>query len=236
MRFPQFLAAFLAVLRDPALALVAGRDGVQIHEQRATNNELDHWQKHSVPAADLTLVVRIGLAQRNLHRAEEYLLDVSHPDSPNYGRHWTLEQVRATFAPAATSEAVVKKWLVSSGIDGARLGALPSGWLTFNATVRELEALLHTKYHTFKHASTGIGYVACDDYSLPVDLRPHIDFITPTVHFDVDLRAFQSSHRRKRVRRYDGKGSGVRPNGEIIYNDVSDCDDYMTPACLRGTF
>lgn len=60
------------------------------------------------------------------------------------------------------------------------------GWVTFEATVDEAENLLKTEYHLHKH-ETGKPHVATDDYYIPEHIQPHVDFITPTVHFDSKL-------------------------------------------------
>lgn len=45
------------------------------------------------------LPMRIALAQSNLDKGEEWLMDVSHPTSEKYGKHWTAEDVANAFAP-----------------------------------------------------------------------------------------------------------------------------------------
>lgn len=59
--------------------------------------------------------MRIALAQSNLDKADEYLMDVSHPESPNFGKHWTAKQVAEMFAPSQESYDAVTFWLRSSG-------------------------------------------------------------------------------------------------------------------------
>ncbi len=130
---------------------------------------------------------RIALAQNNLHKAEEYLLDVSHPESPNFGKHWNAKQVADAFAPSQESRKAVIGWLQSSGISSDRISKSQSvGWLTFNATIAEGEKLLKTSYHLHKHV-TGKPHVGCDAYYVPQHIQPHVDFITPTVHFDTRI-------------------------------------------------
>ena len=55
-----------------------------LHEKR--NGEPHQWTRRSRAHPDEILPVRIGLVQSNLHKAEEYMLDVSDPRSPNFGR------------------------------------------------------------------------------------------------------------------------------------------------------
>ena len=40
------------------------------------------------------LPMRIGLTQNNLDNGYELLMDVSHPTSKNYGKHWSAQKVR----------------------------------------------------------------------------------------------------------------------------------------------
>lgn len=78
------------------------------------------WTKHSRASKDAILPVRIGLSQRNLEHADKYLEDVSDPDSPNFGRHWTVQQVANVFAPHPESSDLTLEWLHASGIDNKR--------------------------------------------------------------------------------------------------------------------
>jgi len=92
------------------------------------------------------------LKQNNIDRIEELLLDVSHPTSANYGKHWTPEEISKTFAPSENSIEAVKKWLHAEGFppDNIRLSA-SHGWLEMNATVAEVERLLDAKYYIYSH-------------------------------------------------------------------------------------
>jgi tripeptidyl-peptidase I len=38
--------------------------------------------------------ISIGLKQKKIHKGHDFLMDVSDSTSPNYGNHWTPEQVR----------------------------------------------------------------------------------------------------------------------------------------------
>ena len=131
--------------------------------------------------------MRIGLTQTNLDKADQFLSDVSHPDSPNFGKHWTHEEIANKFAPSGETVDAVKSWLVSSGIAPERISRSQSlGWLKFDATVAEAESLLKTEYHVYKH-KTGKPHVSCAEYHVPENVAPHVDFITPGVSFDTKI-------------------------------------------------
>ncbi|KAG5346761.1 hypothetical protein C0989_000262, partial [Termitomyces sp. Mn162] len=100
--------------------------------------------------------MRFGLKQENLHRIEEMLLAVSHPQSPTYGQHWTPSAVVETFAPSDDTIAAVANWLTDAGITRERLRlSVSKGWIDLNATVGEIEDLLKTEYHVYTHMETG---------------------------------------------------------------------------------
>jgi len=67
-------------------------------------------------------------------------------------------------------------------------------WIHVNTTIPEAEYLLKTEYFKYEHAITGVPQVACHEYHLPQHIAGHVDFVTPTVHFDTPLNI---KHRRQ---------------------------------------
>jgi tripeptidyl-peptidase I len=103
------------------------------------------------------------------------------PGKPSHER----QRNKFLIANSQETSQTVKAWLIESGIDEDRITlAQGLGWFHFDATVEEAEQLLRTKYHLFGHLSSGKPHVACDEYSVPEHVSEHIDFITPTIHFD----------------------------------------------------
>jgi tripeptidyl-peptidase-1 len=110
--FQTLLAAVL--LAPLALASAPRISRAVVHEQRSAAPR--GWSKLARHAPDAVLPMRFGLAQSNLDKLDEYLMDVSHPDSPNYGQHWTPAKVTQTFAPSSDTVDTVKEWLAMAGI------------------------------------------------------------------------------------------------------------------------
>ncbi|KAL9021903.1 MAG: hypothetical protein Q9185_000917 [Variospora sp. 1 TL-2023] len=204
------------------------------------------------------LPMKIALTQSNLDHAEEFLMDVSHPDSPNFGKHWTHEQIANKFAPSSESVNIVKEWLASSGIAPERISRSQSlGWLKFDATVAEAESLLKTEYHLYKH-STGKPHVACSSYHIPNHIRSHVDFITPTVHFDAKVPQAVAQPVEKRaptttaaaghpVKTKAALGIGAPSSGSLpkegariniqgLIDELENCNRFITPNCLRALY
>ncbi|KAH7908105.1 peptidase S8/S53 domain-containing protein [Hygrophoropsis aurantiaca] len=197
-----------------------------LHEQRThLPAGWSRARKHH-PSAPIPL--RFALTQSNLANLEQHLYDVSHPHSPNYGKHWSPAQITNTFAPADESADAVVEWLLQSGVDRERVKLSPTkGWIHVSSTVEEAEALLHTEYHVYGHES-GKEHVACNSYHLPAHITSHIDFVTPTIHFDAKLEK-RSTHTPAIAKR--SSDAAINPA-----TDISNCDEKITPACIRALY
>lgn len=101
---------------------------------------------------------RIAVKQSNLEHGYTYLTDVSDPQSPQFGHHWTPEQVHNTFAPTTESMETVKKWLETSGVQNIQES---KGWLTFETTIDHAETLLHADYYEHESADGSVR-IGCD--------------------------------------------------------------------------
>jgi tripeptidyl-peptidase-1 len=62
-----------------------------VHEKREVQHQ--KWARRDIKLnRDAVIPMSIGLTQSNLDKGYDYLMDVSHPQSPNYGKHWSLEK------------------------------------------------------------------------------------------------------------------------------------------------
>lgn len=112
------------------------------------------WASLGLPSPSAPLNLRLGLAQSNMDRLDEFLMAVSHPESPSYGQHWTPAQVAQAFAPAPETVDAVRAWLKDMDVDPARVHlTVGNVWLELNATVAEAEKLLSTTYKVYAHES-----------------------------------------------------------------------------------
>lgn len=221
-----------------------------VHEKREL---VPHgWEKRNAVRRDLVLPMRIGMVQNNLDKGDDWLMEVSHPESSKYGQHWTAKQIAEAFAPSHETVNSIHEWLTSAGIPAERIEQSQSlNWLTFHASVDEAESLLKTKYHVYEHATTGQAHVACDEYSIPQQLQSHVDFVYPTLHFDAKLKSPKDdgylSKRDLEARGADNlgrPGSGSLPKlGKLlgskwqsIWQELENCDNQIVPDCLRALY
>lgn len=83
-----------------------------------------------------------------------------------------------------------------------------------------------------------IECIACDAYHLPEHIVPHVDFVTPSVHFDAKLTRRDSIEPARSVGQ-PGVGNGPKSAGKLqtaVPTDLSTCDEYITLDCLRALY
>ncbi len=175
------------------------------YASRSPTKRVVHESRRSLPAGwslvrradpDATLPLSVGLVQSNIDKLDAYLMDVAHPDSPNYSRHWTASEVANVFRPSTESVDAVRTWLVEDGyVKPDRIVLSQNGgWVMVNVSVEEAEHLLGTEYYVYEHSADGREHVACHgDYRLPEHVSKHVDLITPTLHFDVKVKRHGST-------------------------------------------
>lgn len=146
-------ALVFAALVGAAYAVPSPRSTTHIlHEKRAM--EPTGWTQSRRLDADRVLPMRFGLTQQNMHRLEELLEAVSHPESPTYGKHYSPSEIVETFAPSKATIDEVTNWLLGAGISRDRLRlSVNKGWIHVNATTAEVEDLLKAEYHVYTHPS-----------------------------------------------------------------------------------
>lgn len=177
MHFPTFFGLILAAIDHTAAHSIPKT--YVVHEQRDAH--LDN-PKRMHP--DVMIPVRITLKQSNhaIENAHKWLMDVSHPSSDKYGQHWSQKDIVAAFQPSKESVEAVANWLADYGGISRYRQAITSSrsWVTFNATIEEVESLLATEY--YRRDSANSALVHCNHYSLPDHVQEHVDFITPGVN------------------------------------------------------
>lgn len=166
----------------------------------------------------------------------------SDPDSPDYGKHWTSEQIIDHFKPSDDTVDAVRQWLVDSGIADSRITHTDNkGWFALTVTGDEANKLLKTQFHEFEDSHTGKVTPGCDEYSLPEHIREHVDYVTPGIKLFSSSRASRTTVERRSIL-HGGPGGTSFP---ILFapapffpapDDLSTCDVTITPACIRALY
>ncbi|KAI4733476.1 subtilisin-like protein [Aureobasidium sp. EXF-12298] len=234
----------LSVLVSYVLASPTGNH--IIHEKRDATPM--GWSKGGRLDRRALIPMKIALTQRNIDMGADYLHEVSHPASAKYGQHWTAQEVADHFAPSEETISSVMDWLIASGIssDSVKLSK-GKNWINYEASVDQAESLLNTKYHLYEHDATGHPHIGCDEYSVPKHLKDHIDFVTPSLHFDARITERSETLEKRDVTPDTGKtigqpGSWSTPHlGQYInksqfIKELEQCDEQITPNCLKALY
>lgn len=185
------------LLQWSTLAL-ATSETLVVHEKREFNVPSMHAGTRHRIEPDALLPMRIGLKQNQhaLDHADTWLMDVSDPDSANYGRHWSQSDIVDAFQPSSETLDAVTDWLRNHGIVDFTHSDNKL-WITFDITARKAEDMLRTEYleHELKSENgQTVGFEAsCDQYRLPEYLKEHVDLIKPGIQSsDVTGRTLRS--------------------------------------------
>lgn len=130
-----------------------------MHERWSSPLELTKRQRVD---GNAIISLRIALTQSNLDKGYAHLMEVSDPHSVNYGKHWTVEEIHAEFAPSDETIEAVKTWLEESGFNRDNIAESASrGWLGVDMPVHKAESLFDTEYYEHEDED-GVVRIGCD--------------------------------------------------------------------------
>ena len=199
----------------------------------------DLWNKTARADGDTSFVLRIffGASDSAVESATESLISMAHPSSPNFGKHWTAEEIVDHFSPPSSSVEAVSAWLKGAGYETSQFQvSKDSTHVMVKTTVGKAEKLLGTRYHHLQHrdASPQDTQVGVSQYSLPDAVSRHVSFVHPTYPLPPGHspgRKSTSIREGLKTRRQAGMNSAQSGNAPAI-----DCLQYTTPECLRQPY
>ncbi|KAK4236850.1 peptidase S8/S53 domain-containing protein [Achaetomium macrosporum] len=232
------LASAYSICAAAALAVAA-------HAHPSLSTKLTHekrdiipgqWTKVSRAEATVPVTLRIGLKQRNLERADEFISAIAHPGSETYGQHWTPQKVIDTFAPSDEAIAETEQWLLAEGVASDRISRTSGrNWIKVTTTVGEAESLLDTTYNVYEN-NDGTQLVACESYSVPAAIQGHIDLVAPTIQFDEREAIVITRRLKQRDDSTAPKFKKLPPHPDFDADSLKNCSEVTTPACLRALY
>jgi hypothetical protein len=143
----------MAGLRNAIFAILIALVCVEAKLLLQRNQVPDSFRKLSLARPDQLHEFRLALKQRNLNILEETLLDLSNPDSQNYGKWWTNEQILDLIAPSNEDIRPVIEWLKENGVD--RIDLSGRDFIKVSASIGTIEKLFRTRMHNYKNEDTG---------------------------------------------------------------------------------
>jgi len=144
-----------------------------------------HWQRGQECPMDQKIDLIFAIKQQNLDLLDKIFWEVSDPDSPEYGKFLTAEQLGKLIRPKDESIDTILKWLHQQGVSAKSYRFTPHKEFlkVFVDVAKASELLGGIKFHYFspavKTASTSRLRLArsLDAYSLPAEVAAHVDFV-----------------------------------------------------------
>ncbi|XP_032402461.1 tripeptidyl-peptidase 1-like [Xiphophorus hellerii] len=122
------------------------------------------------------LELTFALKQQNVDLLEETLRRVSDPDSPQYGKHLSLQEVSSLVRPSALTQKVLHRWLQTHGISNCRT-VRTQDFLQCSMTAEVAEALLPgSRFHRYVRDGRSIVR-SSSPYSVHDEVHQHLDFV-----------------------------------------------------------
>lgn len=177
----------------------------------------------SVSTRTLNLQISLLTRQENPDLFERTLMEVSTPSHPRYGQHLKREELKNLIKPRVESTNAVLDWLQSSGV-ASRDIRNDGEWITFYAPVKRAEEMMGTTFKTYQsEIRPTIKKVRSLSYSVPKEVRSHIDMIQPTTRFGQIRPARSNVLTQEAV-----------PFSAAAINAT--CNYAITPACLADLY
>lgn len=122
-----------------------------------------------------------GVVKKNLDKLEQTLLEVSTPGNPNYGKHWTRDQINELTKNPEAHDAIVSFLRRYPGVE-ITSESNNGEYINATAPVRVWDEILQTEFQHFQVASLGEQtFVRCKSFRLPTELVGHVQIVQNTV-------------------------------------------------------
>jgi len=119
---------------------------------------------------------------KNLEQLYQLVKEVSDPQSPKYGKHWSFEQVGELTSDPEAKALVVEH--LAKFMDVSQVTVSPfSSFIGVETTVETAEKILQGKFHKFQSKSTGEQVTRMFEFELPEQVGKVLDYVSNTVQF-----------------------------------------------------
>jgi hypothetical protein len=129
--------------------------------------------------------VIFAVKHRNLDWLESKLNEVSYPDSPNYGKHMSKDEIAAMVTSPESTE-TVRQYLLDHGFNVHRETRYGE-FIFVDAPIHQFEKLFATEFHEYtmyNHETRRDELIIrAEHYSLPQELVEHVEAAFNTVQF-----------------------------------------------------
>ena len=217
----KILHVALTLLSYPTIALSLPTPCPQPFEKIL--NPFKEWRLVRRANATHQLQFRIALAHSDPDSLHQTILEVSTPGHKRYSQLLKRHELQELIKPSDDTRNGVKSWLLGSGIEFLDI-ASRGDWIIFKANVSQAEQMMHTRFYIFHNARNGLETIRTLEYSIPEEVKQHVNLIHPTTRFGEVQRQGRAFARNSLHKRAEPGRS------------TTSCDDLMTPSCLRSLY
>ena len=114
--------------------------------------------RHARALPEVTHEVIFVTKERNSEELTRIFHDVSDPDSPNYGKYWTSEQVADLTANQPARDAIVSYLTATAGVEIMKQ-TLHGEMITARAPVAVWERMFHTEFYYYQRVNREIDNI-----------------------------------------------------------------------------
>jgi len=147
------------------------------------------WVKVGPAPPNHPLTLTLAVKLRNSVKLKELTLAVSEPESPQYGQHVSISDLKSLVGPTEATLSKIRAWLNANDISAINPTEI-GHFVQVEATVRQAENLLQTRFHSWRHTS-GAMIVRAHSYSVPKQIAELLDFIGGVLRFPPERAIFQ---------------------------------------------
>eukprot|EP01132_Coremiostelium_polycephalum_P003187 gene3187-3991_t len=139
--------------------------------------DTSNWMKLNRSSGDEVINFRVALTKKNLDILEATFFDVSNPQSPNYGKYWTIDQIQDLVAPDFEISNRVVQFLEQNGcfnVENHR------DMIKASAKSSDVERIFSVQMHYYQHNQKKNQQIIRSNefYMIPYEIRQHVDLIS----------------------------------------------------------
>ncbi|KIK70213.1 hypothetical protein GYMLUDRAFT_152126 [Collybiopsis luxurians FD-317 M1] len=194
-----------------------------VHESRTLPA---HFANSGTPNPDTPINLKIALTAKDMAGLEQKLYDVSEPTSSLYGQHLSFEQTKAFAGPTPDTVTAVTTWLNENGITNITTVGAFDDWLAFTVPISTANSLFDADYQQFSEIAGPTQLTRTLAYSIPVDLKDHINLVHPSTDFVRNLQ----------VPKFHVPVPAPSNNTARALGAPSSCNTVVTPTCLQDLY
>ncbi|KAA1473472.1 subtilisin-like protein [Dentipellis sp. KUC8613] len=177
---------------------------------------------------DQVFDLRFALVQSDFATLEQKLYAVSTPGNAEYGQHLTKEEVEELVRPSPDSVSALDAWLSSHNLSSQAYS--PAGDVrSVSVTVKQANALLDADYSMFTDQKSGMRAMRTLSYSVPNELKEHVNVVYPTTSFPAPLArsAKGSPPSKSAAANFDASSVATAPES---------CATSFNPSCAQQMY